>query len=74
MMHFTTNTIMQVKTGRLAISFEADDLGIVLNINGTMRYIDYTRCPTEQHLRALLADEPAYVVESVLGLLKEMVK
>jgi hypothetical protein len=59
-----------VKT--LNISINADDEGAVLTINGASRYINPALYKTEMDLRILLRDEPDYVYNAVVGLLKEM--
>ena len=61
-----------LSSSALNITILADDKGAVLTINYLSRYIDYRLHQTEQALRELLADEPAYIADAVIGMLKEM--
>jgi hypothetical protein len=57
----------------LNISIDADEEGAVLTINGVNRYIKPDLYSTEQDLRNLLQDEPDYIYNAVVALLKEMI-
>ena len=55
----------------LAITISADDEGAVVTINGTSRYINPGLYGELQDLRNLLSDEPDYIYNAVIALLKE---
>lgn len=60
------------RSAELNISINADDEGAVLTINGASRYINPALYKTEMDFRILLQDEPDYVYNAVIGLLKAM--